>query len=267
MLTAVKAFGALLLPPGILILLALAGLLLLPRRRRAGAALLWTAVLALLLLSLPLTGRALLAGLERQVPALAPGDPGLARRAQAIVVLGGGRTWNAPELAGDTVNRYTLERLRYAAHLQRTTGLPLLVSGGTVFGEATPEAELMRRALARDFGVPVQWTETRARNTFENALYARAILAPAGIRSALVVTHAWHMPRVRWSFAQVGLEPVPAPLGFSTGGGSWLALVPTAEGLGMSRRALRERLGLLWYRLRYGREASVPVPASAPAAG
>ena len=261
MLTAVKALGALLLPPGILILLACAGLLLLPRRPRAGAALLWAAVLALLVLSLPVTGRALLAGLEETAAPVALEDPALARRAEAIVVLGGGRVWDAPEHAGDSVNMYTLERLRYAARLQRATGLPVLVSGGSALGERVPEAELMRQTLVRDFDVPVRWTEKRSRNSFENALYSRAILEAAGVGSALLVTHAWHMHRVQWSFDRAGLRVVPAPMGFSTGSGSGLGWLPTAEGLSMSRRALREHLGLLWYRLRYTRAESSVLPA------
>src|SRR5690606_3552038 len=255
MLTAVKALGALLLPPGILVLLALAGLLLRRRRPGTGAALLWTAVLVLLVLSLPPAGRALLAGLETRSPPLAP-ESALAARAQAIVVLGGGRQWHAPEYAGDTVNRYTLERLRYAARLHRASGLPVLVSGGSTLGEAVPEAELMRRVLAQDFGVPVRWVETRSRNTFENALYTTAVLEGAGIRVVLLVTHAWHMPRARWSSTRAGLVTVPAPTGFSTGSASRLELLPTAQGLAMSRLALHERLGLLWYRLRHAPRAA-----------
>lgn len=257
---AAKALGALLLPPGILILLAVAGLLLLlSRRRRLGAALTSAAVLALLVLSMPVTGHALLLALEDDLAALDLNDAQLARRAGAIIVLGGGREWNAPEYSGDTVNKYTLERLRYAARLHRATGLPLLVSGGSVLGESLPEAELMRQSLAQDFGVSAEWLEPRSRNTYENALHSRAILAAAKVEVAFVVTHAWHMPRVQWSFAQAGLAVIPAPIGFSTDSGSSLDWLPTAQGLSMSRRALRERLALLWYRLRYA-DGAAPAP-------
>lgn len=267
MLTAVKALGALLLPPGILIVLALAGLLLLRWRFRLGAGLIWAAVLALAVLSLPLTGRALLVALEDDAAPVALDDATLPRRAQAIVVLGAGREWNAPEYGADAVNMYTLSRLRYAARLHRATGLPLLVSGGSVFGEHVPEAELMRQSLAQDFGVQARWLETRSRNTFENALYSRALLADAGVRSALLVTHAWHMPRARWAFARAGLSVVPAPTGYSTVAGSALDLLPVAKGLRMSQIALRERLGLLWYRLRYAGAASREAGAAATPAG
>lgn len=263
MLTA-KALGALLLPPGILILVAVAGLLLLRRRPRLGTTLIAAAVLALLALSAPLTGHALLASLEGGLAALDLHDAQLPQRAGAIVVLGGGREWNAPEYAADTVNRYTLERLRYAARLQRATGLPLLVSGGSVLGEPVPEAELMRRSLAQDFGVRAEWIEPRSRNTCENALHTRALLRAARVDVAIVVTHAWHMPRAQWCFARAGLKVIPAPVGFSTASGSSLAWLPTAQGLAMSRRALRERLALLWYRLRYSDRPGPAADAAAP---
>ena len=49
----------------------------------------------------------------------------------------------------------SLERVRYAARLHRDTGLPLLVTGGRLFGETGDEATLMKQALTEDFTVPV----------------------------------------------------------------------------------------------------------------
>lgn len=248
---ATKALGILLTPPGIIVLLALAGLLLQLRWRYLGAGLVWASVLTLLVLSLPVTGHALLGTLEDAATPLRLDDPGLAGRAGAIVVLGGGREWDAPEYARDTVNAFTLERLRYAARLHRATGLPLLLTGGAVLGERLPEAELMRRALAQDFQVRARWVEGRARNTYENALYSRAILARSGVRKAFLVTHAWHMPRALWGFQNAGMEVIAAPMGFTTISDTPRELLPASRGLGLSSRALHERLGLLWYRLRY----------------
>jgi len=41
----------------------------------------------------------------------------------------------------------------------------------------------MRIALERDFQLPVRWTEGRSRNTLENAVETRRILAADGIDS------------------------------------------------------------------------------------
>jgi uncharacterized SAM-binding protein YcdF (DUF218 family) len=256
MFVVAKAAGLILTPPGIILVLGALGLLLYRRSRTLGLSLVGTSLLLLLVLSLPPAGRYLMTTLERDVHALPPADASLRANAGAIVVLGAGRDPKAPEYGGDTVSVYTLERLRYAVRLHRATGLPLLVTGGAPFGEAVSEAELMQQALTHDFGVRAQWLETKSRNTQENAAYSRPILESAGIRKVFVVTHAWHMPRSRWSFAGAGIDAVPAPMGFTMAGETTTLLdfVPSAGALLRSSRALQEHLGLLWYRTRYGAE-------------
>lgn len=118
-----KILAALTLPPAGPILLALFGLWLMrarsqverySRSRRWQGAGLWLATLSLLgllLLSLPVVGNALMAPLEPNPPITAA----QLQRAQAIVILGGGSYYAAPEYGGDTVSYYTLERLRYGA--------------------------------------------------------------------------------------------------------------------------------------------------------
>ena len=131
------------LPPTGPLLLALAGLALLGRRPRLGRALAWLGLGALLVLSLPLVSHALLRSLE--APALDLRRPG---EAQAIVILGGGIRRNAAEFGGDTLARLTLERVRYGALVARTTRLPVLVSGGSVFGGTRPRDQRPRQEFA-----------------------------------------------------------------------------------------------------------------------
>lgn len=234
-----KILSALILPPlGPLLAIAL-GLLLWRRLPRLGRWLAWCGTLALTALSMPLVGHMLLASTERAPPLHLP----LAQQAQAIVVLGGGTYYSAPEYGGDTVGRYALERLRYAARLARQVKLPLLVSGGAPFG-GTAEALLMKAVLENDFGVAVRWTESSSADTHDNALNSASILHKAGMRRVVLVTHAWHMRRAQAEFAQAGLDTLPAPTGFSTlAPQSWDDLLPSARGLEDSRSALREWLG------------------------
>jgi uncharacterized SAM-binding protein YcdF (DUF218 family) len=201
-----KLLAALVLPPTGPLLIALLGLALLTRRPRWGRALAWLGVLALAALSLPVVSHALL----RLVDPSAPLDVTQARDAQAIVILGGGIRRAAPEYGGDTLGRLTLERVRYGALLARTTKLPVLVTGGAVYG-GTAEAVLMRKALEEEFSVPVAWTEARSRNTEENARNSAAILAAAGIRRVLLVGHGFDMPRAVAEFASAGLHATRAP--------------------------------------------------------
>lgn len=251
-LVSAKALALVILPPGSILLLGFLGILVGLRWRRLGTGLVLLALAGLLVLSLPPVGRALLAGLEVHPPL----EPSLLRqsRAGAIVVLGGGRRHRAPEYGADTVSCETLERLRYAARLYRATGLPVLVTGGTVYGEALSEALLMKEALVDDFRVPVQWTEERSRTTWENAQESARLLGADGVRRVLLVTHAAHMPRAIDAFQSAGLEPVPAPTGFHrppSGERGILEWMPRASALFRSSRALHEYVGRLWYELRY----------------
>jgi uncharacterized SAM-binding protein YcdF (DUF218 family) len=200
-----KVLAALVLPPTGPLLLALVGLALLGRRPRLGRALAWVGVGALLVLSLPVVSHALLRSFE--APAL---DLRQSSDAQAIVILGGGVRRNAPEFGGDTLARLTLERVRYGAWVARATRLPVLVSGGTVYGGAA-EATLMKRALEQEFNVEVRWSEERSRDTRSNAAESAAMLLPVGIKRILLVAHGFDMPRASAEFASAGFQVTPAP--------------------------------------------------------
>jgi len=248
---ATNAAAALLLPPANLVIPCALGLLLRRRWPRAGLALGLASLALLLLFSTKAGALLLIRPLERLS---APLVPLATHEAGAIVVLGGGRVGAAPDdQERDMPNPQTLARLRYAAALQRATGLPLLVSGGSPDGAAEPEAALMARSLREDFAVPVRWLEDTSDNTAENARYSGQLLFAAGIRRVLLVTDALHMPRSQAIFARAGFEPVAAPTLFlgraPVRPGDFL---PDGEGLRRSHYALHEWIGLLWYRLRHG---------------
>jgi uncharacterized SAM-binding protein YcdF (DUF218 family) len=171
--------------------------------------------------------------------------------AQAIVILGGGRQRNAPEYEDhDVPYSSSLARLRYGAHLQRRTGLPVLVSGGKPDGAAESEAQLMARALREDFSVPVRWVESDSDNTAQNAFHSAIQLRQAGIGHILLVTDAVHMPRAYQVFTRAGLQVSAAPTNYLARGPlKAIDFVPNAVALRDSSYALHEWLGLLWYRL------------------
>ena len=254
-----RLVSQLLLPPGVLLFFIILGLALAIKWKLAGGLIIATGVASLFALSLPLTGHWLISQLESAYPALTPDQDTLQPNAEAIVVLGMDRYADAPEYGADTVSSGTLVRLRYAAHLHKITGLPILLAGGTPNGEAIAEAVLMHAAMQTDFGLDPEWTEAESRNTFENALNANTILSGPGIERIYLVTHAWHMPRAVWSFSRAGLIAIPAPTGFTTRSKQERnihGLLPSAKGLWLSSLALRERLGLAWYRLKYASEAA-----------
>ncbi len=245
--------AALLLPPLNLLLLAIAAFSLMPRWPRLGRALLAVALASGYLLCSSVISGGLLRHLEG-LPQVALESATLAetsRDASAIVVLGAGSYFNAPEYGRDTVGRHTLERLRWAARLQRKLQLPVLVSGGSPLGNTYTEAAQMRDALVGDFNVPIRWMEARSLNTYDSAFNTFDILQPESVSRIVLVTHAAHMQRAMLVFEHAGFDVTPAATGFTTRSRtSVLDFLPSAQGLEMARNFFREVVGIGWYHLR-----------------
>jgi uncharacterized SAM-binding protein YcdF (DUF218 family) len=172
---------------------------------------------------------------------------------KAIVILGGGRYPDAPEYGKDTINNAALERCRYGAYLQRKTKLPILVTGGSVYGSRRPEGELMKDVLENDFMAVVQWVEGESRTTYENAIYSFEMLKKDNIKDILIVTNAYHMPRSVEAFEEAGFNVTPAPISFfgKSTQPVYFKLLPNMDALRLSRITLHEWVGRLWYNLRY----------------
>jgi uncharacterized SAM-binding protein YcdF (DUF218 family) len=240
---------ALAFPPGNVLLLGVVALFLRGGKRRLVVA---VAFVLLYLQSAPATVDMLTAPLERYPPLSLDHLPA----ADAIVVLAGGRYSRAPEYGRDTVSVLTLVRLQYAADLERATGLPLVLSGGSAQDEPDTEAALMAQVLRSTFGIDGEiLTETMSRNTAENALYTKALLDAHSWHRVLLVTQARDLPRAVAIFERYGVSVIPAPLRFDTrptGGpmlfGDWL---PSAKSMYQLREVCHEYVGLLWYRVRY----------------
>lgn len=239
------------LPPGGPLFVALAGLAVAGRHPRRGRQLAVAGVVVLTLLSMPVVAAFLVRCLDR-TPAL---DLTRAADAQAIVILGGGTRIYAAEYGGATLGGLTLERVRYGARIARATGLPVLVSGGSVRG-APPEAVLMRSVLVNEFGVPVRWTEARSRNTHENAIKSTAMLKASGVQRVILVGHSFDFPRTRLEFEAAGLAVIAAPIGIPAAVPTELGdFLPSSAGLQRSYYATYEILANLLYRVTH-RDAS-----------
>lgn len=242
-----RAVETLLAPPGVILVLLIASFALTWRRPPVARAILGASILLFYLLSTPFISLQLLKSLQP-----APVDPRTDSGGQAIVVLGGGLVPRAFEYGGDTVNQLTLVRLRYGAALYRSLKKPILVSGGSVHDEFTPEAHAMRDTLHREFQVPVTWVEDVSKNTLENARASYRMLNAAGITRVYLVTHAWHMARARYAFESTGLKVIPAPTAYAAKVTelSFLDFVPTANALQGSNWFFHEVIGIGWYHLR-----------------
>ena len=208
-----------------------------------------------ILLSLPLVADGLMSTLQ-VFPAVRECElkaVGIARPS-AIVILAAGRRRYAPEFGSETVDPLSLERVRYGAYLARSSGLPVLVSGGAVNGNEISLSQLMADALARDYGVHAQWLESRSTNTAENAIFSADILERASVDRILLVTHAWHMKRAHAAFVANGIAVTPAPTGFFHVRRDRIValLTPSVATFRMSGYAIHEIVGRMWYAVWYG---------------
>jgi len=249
-----KLLPALLYPLGLACFLVLFGMISTRRRSWASAAL-TGALLLLWLGGSRWVALSLVRSLESRYPSVSD-----SASAPAIVVLGGGMLPAVPPRPNAQLGMVG-DRLLQAARLYLGGKAQRVVVSGGHLGwsrERSPESTDMAEILAL-WGVPrtAILEETQSRNTYENAVETRRLLAPEGINRVLLVTSAIHMPRAVALFRCAGFEVVPAPAdflvadgdlyGFGDGSleGVLLALVPDAESLEYTTRALKEYLGLL----------------------
>ena len=252
MLLATKVAAALVFPLNLSILLGLVALVLARRRKGGLAALAGALAIAVLFVaSAPAVSDRLVAGLERDWP---PADPAASPRAGAIVVLGGSLATGVPPRHGPELVDAS-DRVLHAARLYRAGKAPVVVaSGGRLPWMAASRSEADEMAgLLVEWGVPREaiLLEEKARTTSENAAESARLLRARGVKRVLLVTSSIHMRRALASFRAEGLEAIPSPCDAlvagppSTGPLAWL---PAPEALARTHRALKELLGLLYYR-------------------
>ena len=184
--------------------------------------------------------------------------------AGAIVVLGGAtRNNESPRILPDMSDRG--DRLLYAVKLYKDGVAPLIIlTGGRIrwYGGGSSEAQSMATILEL-MGIPgdVMILESRALNTYENAVYTKEILDRRNIKKIILVTSAAHMPRSMGIFKKQGMNPIAAPTDFLisdrklvehtfTTESQILSFFPDTESLDRTTQVLKEYIGIAIYRLK-----------------
>ena len=244
-----KIISAFLLPPGCFIAILIgAGIWSIYRQRRSCGIFAITLGLLLWGMSLAPVSNYLIKGLESGVtiPARIQGD--------VIILLGGGVNDDARDLTGTGApSDEMMARLVTAVRVQRRTGIPVIVSGGAIKETDTPESWIVQRFL-QDLGVPPGriFIDDRSRDTGENARYSAELCARNGFRNPLLVTSAYHMKRSLLIFQRNRLAVTPLPASFRYDSRNEITpytFLPSFTDLAGTATALREHLGLLFYRL------------------
>lgn len=257
-----KTVAFLFLPSNFLILCGAAGvILLLTRWRRIGVWLAGLSLLVMALVSLLPVGALLLSILESRFP---PWDPGKGAP-DGIVVLGGAIDTSTSAAYGEPMVNADAGRVLAMLKLARAfPDVRIVYTSGdaSLMADGVAEASFVY-PLLDGLGVPRSRVilETKSRNTFENAIFTKAIVQPKPGERWLLVTSAFHMPRAVGCFHEAGftVEAYPAnwytlPTGASGTGRS------AANGLRMLDIAAHEALGLLAYRITGKTNALLPAP-------
>tara|TARA_B100000959_G_C14875637_1_gene580289 strand:+ start:156 stop:947 length:792 start_codon:yes stop_codon:yes gene_type:complete len=175
-------------------------------------------------------------------------------RADAIVVLSGDVGIPVPPRQYSQIGG---NRLLHAFRLFQAQKAPLIIiSGGNVFQNDNVESEaLYSLRILREWGVEQEsiLAESGSRNTFENALNTKKLLQAHRISKILLVTDALHMPRAFSTFQHTGIDVVASPSGYAVAEYSRPTLLqwwPKVENLMIAKRVIREKLGIMVYRLR-----------------
>lgn len=245
-----KIFWLLVQPLSLAFLLAaLAALASLLGGRRIATGLAGLSATTLFVTLYTTTGNVLLQSLEDRIPRPAPAP----QTVSCIIMLGGGVENEVMSGRGGVefnaaADRYT-ETLRLAlAHPEAK----ILVSGGDGSFSGRYEGEASASAaFFASLGVQPERliAENASRNTWENTLNTKELIAQEGLRDCLLLTSAFHMPRSLALFAKASMTVTPWPVDYRTSGTVRLGFDFTQPSLNAQNTstAVREWLGLLGY--------------------
>ncbi|HLF15502.1 MAG TPA: ElyC/SanA/YdcF family protein [Bacteroidota bacterium] len=234
------------LPSALVSVALIGGLVLLAakRTRRVGIALLAGGAALLAILGTGPVSYLMLGSLEyRNTPLDVRRIPGPVRH---IVVMAGYGESSVHQPVSSHVNSYTASRLLETRYLHtRFPEATVVVTGhGGV-------PDIMRRVLVSQ-GIPLEriHLDDQSDSTRESSRNLQNLI---GTRPFLLVTSAGHMPRSVMAFRERGMTPIPAPTGFLTRK-NILAVdyLPSVNNLIYADLAVKEYLGILWYRMTPG---------------
>jgi uncharacterized SAM-binding protein YcdF (DUF218 family) len=254
----------LLVQPSMLLTLLIVGALLLfgTRYRRTAQGMLIAAGLLIVVGGiLPLSTWLMLPLEERFPRADLSGRP-----IDGIVILGGAEEARIAASRHVHALNMAAERMTEGVALaRRFPNARIVFTGGStniVLGPAV-EADAAGKVL-EDLGIGRErlGLERTARDTSENARYAKEVADPKPGERWLLVTSAWHMPRAMGLFRKAGFVVEPWPVDYRTAGpdDAFVPFYSPSEGLRRLDMAAREWAGLVVNWLTGRSDALLPKP-------
>jgi uncharacterized SAM-binding protein YcdF (DUF218 family) len=245
-----KIFWFCVQPSGLLLILLVGGVVLLRSRyRKTGERLLVVSATLLVIGGLLPLSAWLILPLEDRFPRADLSG----QRIDGIVVLGGMESARVSIGRNAHAINESAERLTETVALSHQFPDAKIVFTGASIGmltASTAGADAAKSAL-RDLGIEETKLvlEKKARNTWENALYTKALAQPKPGERWLLITSAWHMPRAMGAFRKAGFDVEAWPVDYRTAGWSdvFLPFDAPSEGLRRLDVVMREWVGLIAY--------------------
>ncbi|CAA7617444.1 conserved hypothetical protein [Candidatus Terasakiella magnetica] len=188
----------------------------------------------------------------------------LPEKVDGIIVLGGAIDPVLSHARGQVVANSAITRLTALIPLAKHYPEARLVftgGSGSIFDQEIKEAPYAIE-FYRSIGFYADrvQVEDRSRNTHENAVFTRELMAPQAGETWLLITSAFHMPRAVGSFRAVNWPVIAFPVDYQTTERPWTPRLSIGGPLNHFTHVMNEAVGLAYYRLRGWSDAFYPAP-------
>ena len=190
-------------------------------------------------------------------------NPELPEKVDGIIVLSGAENplmsnlWQQVEVNG------AAERdLAFMSLARKYPDVKLIFTGGSgsMINQGHKGADIAKQ-LFTEQGLDTSKIifEKNSRNTYENAIYSKALVKPAEGENWLLITTSWHMPRSVGIFCQLNWHVIPYPVDHTTLKNNLLRVnYDLSSNLNGLEIGIKEWLGLIAYRASGKTDALLP---------
>lgn len=243
-----KIISIFIMPINLVFILLILAILYFKKRPKISFKYLISAVLLLLLSSMPIISDNLMVTIENNYEAFTRSS----KPVDYIVILGNGHSSNDALPVTSQLKIGSLQRLVEALRIYKVHPEARIITSGYAGDDPVSNAEKMKKSLVL-LGIPEQKiiTENFPKDTEEEAL----LISPRVQGSNVVlITNADHMPRSMMYFQLQGVFPIPAPTGYWVRGlnnsNDWRDFVPNSKKLEQTTVVWYESLGRLvqWFK-------------------